>query len=58
MANDEQKSTGSDTSGQGVSKPSEGQTQSRTPQSGGSSNGGKSSDGGGRDSSQDGGQND
>jgi len=58
MTNNEQKFTGSDTNGQGVSKPSEGQTQGRTPQSGGSSNGGKSSDGRGRDSSQDGGQND
>ena len=31
MTNNEQKSTGSDTNGQGVSKPSEGQTQGRTP---------------------------
>ena len=58
MTNYEPKSNDSDTNGQGVSKPSEGQTQGRTPQSGGSSNGGKSSDGRGRDSSQDGGQND
>lgn len=58
MTNYEPKSTDSDTNGQGVSKPSEGQTQGPTLQSGGSSNGGKSSDGGGRDSSQYGGRND
>ena len=52
------KSMGSDTSGTGVSKPSEGQTQGKTPQGGGERSNGKSSKGGGRDSSQSGGQND
>ncbi len=52
------KSMGSDTNGTGVSKPSEGQTQGKTPQGGGERTDGKSSKGGGRDSSQDGGQND
>jgi hypothetical protein len=59
MENRDKDSTGSDTNGQGVSKPSEGQTQGRTPQGGGQNRGG--GDGGktgGRDSSQDGGQND
>jgi hypothetical protein len=51
-------STGSDTNGQGVSKPSEGQKQGRTPQGGGQNGGGKGGKAGGRESSQDGGQND
>ena len=57
MAKSDPKSTGHDTNGQGVSKPSEGTTQGRTPQGGGQ---GTQSDGktGGRDSSQEGGQND
>jgi hypothetical protein len=57
MENHDEKSTGKDTNGQGVSEPSDGTSQSRTPQGGGQGN---SSDGksGGRDSSQPGGQND
>jgi hypothetical protein len=47
------KSTGSDTNGQGPSKPSDGQALGRTPQGGGQGN-----NSGGRDSSQPGGQND
>ena len=61
MQHDDPKSTGSDTNGQGASKPSDGTAQGRTPQGGGQGVGG-TSDGdsktGGRDSSQSGGQND
>ena len=58
MENKNQKSTGRDHDGQGVSKPSEGQTQGRTPQGGGGGNNGDGGKSGGRDSSQSGGQRD
>ena len=51
------KKTHGDTDGQGVSKPSNGSSQSRSPQGGGQGNVGDGKSGG-RDSSQDGGQND
>ena len=57
MENCDEKSTGSDTNGQGVSKPSNGSLQSRSPQGGGQGNAGDGKSGG-RRSSQDGGQND
>lgn len=57
MDTNNQKSTGKDTDGQGVSEISEGSSQSRTPQGGGQGNVGDGKSGG-RDSSQDGGQND
>ena len=56
MENCDEKSTGSDTNGQGVSKPSNGSLQSRSPQGGGQGNAGDGKSGG-RRSSQDGGQN-
>ena len=57
MENRDDKSTGNDTNGQGVSKPSDGSSQSRSPQGGGQGNVGEGKSGG-RRSSQDGGQND
>lgn len=57
MDTSDQKSTGKDTNGQGVSKPSDGSSQSRSPQGGGQGDVGAGKSGG-RDSSQDGGQND
>lgn len=59
MQEDDSKSTGQDYNDQGTSKPSDGISQSRTPQGGGQGSG-SSGDGksGGRDSSQPGGQND
>ena len=57
MENRDDKSTGNDTNGQGVSKPSDGSSQSRSPQGGGQGNVGEGKNGG-RRSSQDGGQND